>query len=77
MTTATSTSPDSAIDNGTFRSLRHRNFRLFFSGQLVSQTGTWLTMITQTLLVLSLTKSGLTLGLLLAAQFGPVLLLGA
>lgn len=64
-------------DDSTFRSLKHRNFKLFFIGQLVSQTGTWVTMVAQTLLVLSLTKSGLTLGLLLAAQFGPVLLLGA
>jgi MFS family permease len=66
-----------APDTSTFRSLRTRNFRLFFSGQLISQTGTWLTTIAQTLLVLSLTKSGFTLGLLLAAQFGPVLILGA
>ena len=64
-------------DTSTFRSLRHRNFRLFFTGQLISQTGTWLTMVAQTLLVLSLTKSGVTLGLLTAAQFGPVLVLGA
>jgi len=61
----------------TFRSLHVRNFRLFFIGQLISQTGTWLTMITQTLLVLSLTRSGIALGLLTACQFGPVLLLGA
>lgn len=61
----------------TFRSLHHRNFRLFFLGQLVSQTGTWLTMVTQTLLVLKLTDSGVALGLLMAFQFGPMLLLGA
>jgi MFS family permease len=61
----------------TFRSMRIRNFRLFFSGQLVSQIGNWLTLIAQTLLVLELTDSGLALGLLAAAQFGPVLLLGA
>jgi MFS family permease len=61
----------------TFRSLRHRNFRLFFAGQLVSQTGTWLSMVTQTLLVLHLSRSGIALGLLSAAQFGPMLLLGA
>jgi len=77
--TAPTTSPAvaDAAATGTFRSLRNRNFRLFFSGQLISQTGTWLTSIAQTLLVLSKTDSGLTLGLLLAAQFGPVLLLGA
>lgn len=61
----------------TFRSLRHRNFRLFFGGQLISQTGTWLSMVTQTLLVLDLSRSGVALGLLTAFQFGPVLLLGA
>ena len=61
----------------TFRSLRNRNFRLFFYGQLISQTGNWLTMVTQTLLVLHLTKSGIALGLLTAAQFGPMLVLGA
>ncbi|MCU1497057.1 MAG: arabinose efflux permease family protein [Acidimicrobiales bacterium] len=61
----------------TFRSLGVRNFRLFFFGQLISQTGTWLTMVTQTLLVLELTESGIALGLLTACQFGPVLVLGA
>jgi MFS family permease len=61
----------------TFASLRIRNFRLFFLGQIVSQTGTWLSMVAQTLLVLHLTNSGVALGLLTAAQFGPVLVLGA
>jgi MFS family permease len=61
----------------TFRSLQVRNFRLFFSGQLVSQIGNWLTLIAQTLLVLKLTDSGIALGLLAAVQFGPVLLFGA
>lgn len=61
----------------TFRSLQVRNFRLFFTGQLISQIGNWLTLVAQTLLVLELTDSGVALGLLAAAQFGPVLLLGA
>jgi hypothetical protein len=39
----------------TFRSLHVRNFRLFFSGQLISQVGNWLTLVAQTLLVLKLT----------------------
>ncbi len=60
----------------TFQSFRTRNFRLFFSGQLISQIGNWLTLVAQTLLVLTLTDSGIALGLLAAAQFGPVLLLG-
>jgi len=62
---------------GTFRSLRLRNFRLFFGGQLISQIGNWLTLIAQALLVLKLTDSGIALGLLAACQFGPVLFLGA
>ena len=61
----------------TFRSLRIRNFRLFFSGQLISQVGNWLTLIAQTLLVLHETGSGLAVGLLTGCQFAPVLLLGA
>ena len=61
----------------TFRSLRTRNFRLFFGGQTISQVGNWLTMIAQTLLVLKLTDGGLALGLLTACQFAPLLLLGA
>ena len=36
----------------TFRSLHVRNFRLFFSGQLISQIGNWLTLVAQALLVL-------------------------
>jgi MFS family permease len=60
----------------TFRSLHSRNFRLFFGGQLISQVGNWLTLVAQTLLVYSLTHSGVALGALAAAQFGPVLLLG-
>jgi MFS family permease len=66
-----------AVWNDTFRSLRIRNFRLFFVGQLISQSGTWMTMIAQTLLILDLTGSGVLLGVLAACQFGPVLLLGA
>ncbi|HEY2813024.1 MAG TPA: MFS transporter [Acidimicrobiales bacterium] len=62
--------------DATFRSLRVRNFRLFFTGQLISQVGNWLTLVAQTLLVLKLTDSGIALGALAAAQFGPVLILG-
>ncbi len=60
----------------TFASLKVRNFRLFFGGQLISQVGNWLTLIAQTLLVFDLTHSGVALGFLAAAQFGPVLILG-
>jgi MFS family permease len=60
----------------TFRSLHTRNFRLFFGGQLISQVGNWLTLVAQTLLVLKLTDSGVALGILMAAQFGPILIIG-
>ncbi len=66
------------VAGDTFRSLRIRNFRLFFAGQLVSQTGTWLTMLAQTLLVLRLSDgSGVAVGVLTACLFLPVLVLGA
>ncbi|MEO9224621.1 MAG: MFS transporter [Acidimicrobiales bacterium] len=61
---------------GTFASLKFRNFRLFFGGQLISQVGNWLTMIAQTLLVLKLTNSGIAIGVLAACQFAPVLIFG-
>jgi len=60
----------------TFRSLRVRNFRLFFVGQLVSQVGNWMTLVAQTLLVLRLTDDGVAVGALTACQFLPVLLFG-
>lgn len=60
----------------TFASLRSRNFRLFFAGQGISQVGNWMTLVAQSLLVLSLTDSGVALGFLAVAQFGPVLLIG-
>ncbi|MFP5327046.1 MAG: MFS transporter [Acidimicrobiia bacterium] len=60
----------------TFRSLGVRNFRLFFSGQLISQIGNWMRMVAQALLVLKLTDSGIAVGVLMACQFAPVLLFG-
>ncbi|MEA2504336.1 MAG: hypothetical protein QOG36_1379 [Actinomycetota bacterium] len=63
-----------ATVRSTFGSLRTRNFRLFFIGQTISNTGNWLTTVALTLLVLHLTHSGLAIGLLTAAQYGPLLL---
>lgn len=65
------------ILRGTFLSLRHRNFRLYFIGQTISNTGNWLTNIALTLLVLRLTGSGLHVGLLAGCQYGPMLVLSA
>jgi len=57
-------------------SLRHRNYRLFFFGQLVSVIGTWMQTIAQSFLVLDLTHSGTQLGLTIAARFLPILIFG-
>lgn len=61
----------------TFRSLGVRNFRLYFVGQFVSQAGTWMQMVALTWVMFELTDSGVALGLVTAAQFLPVLFLGA
>jgi len=55
--------------------LRHRDFRLFWSGQLVSLIGTWMQSVGQAWLVLELTGSPLHLGLVTALQFTPILIL--
>ncbi len=55
--------------------LRHRDFRLFWIGQLISQIGTWMQSVAQAWLVLDLTHSPLQLGVVSALQFTPVLLL--
>ena len=61
-----------AVGGRTFASLsRHRNYRLFFAGQVVSVSGTWMQNIAMYWLVLSLTHSALAVGLLSIARFGP------
>jgi len=57
-----------------FRALRHRNFRLFFIGQLISLIGTWMQMVAQSWLVLKLTNSSLMLGVVSFAGFMPIVL---
>ncbi|NUO46802.1 MAG: MFS transporter [Streptomyces sp.] len=59
-----------------FSSLRNRNYRLFFLGQVVSNTGTWMQRIAQDWLVLSLTGSATAVGVTTALQFLPMLLFG-
>jgi MFS family permease len=60
-----------------FASLRkHRNYRLYFVGQAVSQTGTWVDKIAQAWLVLALTHSAVAVGVLAACQFVPFSVLG-
>ncbi|TML64325.1 MAG: MFS transporter, partial [Actinobacteria bacterium] len=54
-----------SLNRRTFASLRrHRNYRLFFAGQLVSLPGTWMQRIAQAWLVLSLTHSPFAVGVL-------------
>jgi MFS family permease len=61
---------------GTFRSLRIRNYRLYFTGNIISQTGTWMNRVAQDWLVLQLTdNSPVALGVATALQFGPTLAL--
>lgn len=57
------------------RSLRHRNFRLFFGGQLISLIGTWMDTIAEAWLVYRLTGSSLLLGTIAFASQIPVFLL--
>jgi MFS family permease len=61
----------------TFQALATRNFRLFFIGQLISNTGNQLTNVALILLVLKLGHSGLAVGALAACQFGPLVVLSA
>ena len=56
----------------TFLSVRkHRNYRLFFVGQVISVTGTWMQRVAQAWLVLSLTHSPIAVGILALCQFMP------
>ena len=57
-------------------SLRQHNYRLYFSGQLVSVAGTWMQTVAQSFLVLELTHSGTELGLVTAVRFLPMFLFG-
>ena len=65
----------SALANAT-RVFRHRNYRLFFSGQTVSLVGTWMQAVAQAWLILDLTHDPFILGVTTAAQFLPVLVFG-
>ena len=60
----------------TFASLRFRNYRLFFIGQIVSVSGTWMQAVAQAWLVLQLTGSGSMLGITTGLQFLPILVGG-
>jgi len=66
------------LGRNTFTSLHIRNYRLYFIGQTISVSGTWMQQLAQALLVLKIThKSGTALGLITAVQFLPMLFFGA
>uniref|UniRef100_A0AAU3GUN6 MFS transporter n=1 Tax=Streptomyces sp. NBC_01401 TaxID=2903854 RepID=A0AAU3GUN6_9ACTN len=70
------TSTHESKTGGTFSSLKIRNYRLFATGAVISNTGTWMSRITQDWLVLSLTGSATAVGITTALQFLPMLLFG-
>jgi MFS family permease len=79
MTSASRPEPASQEPQGWmrgFRAFRNYNYRLYWSGQFVSQCGTWMQNIAQGWLVLQLTNSAFALGLVTALQQLPVLLMG-
>jgi MFS family permease len=60
----------------TFQSLRYRNYRLFFGGQVISQTGSWMQRIALAWYILQLTHSPFDVGLMAFAQFTPYMVFG-
>ena len=67
----------SAALRRSFHSLEVPNYRRYFAGQLISLSGTWMQTVAAIWLILSLTDSGVAVGLTTALQFLPMLLLGA
>lgn len=64
------------LTHDTFSSLSVPNFRLYFAGQSISMVGTWMQMVAQVWLVLELTGSATWVGMVVAAQTLPILLIG-
>ena len=69
-------SPSRLAESNGMSPFRHRNYRLFFAGQAVSLVGTWMQQVAQAWLVLELTHDPIWLGIVAAAQFLPVIILG-
>lgn len=65
-----------ALGRQTFAALANRNFRRYISGQAISLIGTWMQTVAQSWLVLELTGSGTAIGVVVALQTLPILLLG-
>jgi MFS family permease len=69
-------SPAALAGSSALRAFRHRNYRLFFAGQAISLVGSWMQTVAQAWLVLTLTNDPFMLGVVAAAQWTPVLILG-
>jgi MFS family permease len=67
----------SAALRRSFNSLEVPNYRRYFAGQLISLSGTWMQTVAAIWLILTLTDSGVAVGLTTALQFLPMLLIGA
>lgn len=76
MTTAAVRTPPTTTRGGTFAALRVPDFRIYLGGQSVASTGTWMRSIAQDWLVLELTQRPTAVGLVMACQFLPMLVLG-
>lgn len=66
---------ETSTANNPFRPLKHRNFRIFWSGQTLSQMGTWMQSVGEGWLALQLSNSALLVGVVAGASSLPVLLL--
>ncbi len=67
--------PTPSGPGGVFAALRHRNYRLYWSGQILSLVGTWMQSVSEPWLVLQLGGTPLQLGIVLALEFAPSTLL--
>ncbi|MDX6634843.1 MAG: hypothetical protein QOF06_1046 [Solirubrobacterales bacterium] len=67
----------SAALRHSFNSLEVANYRRYFAGQLISLSGTWMQTVAAIWVILTLTDSGVAVGLTTALQFLPMLLIGA
>lgn len=65
-----------SVRHNTFASLKIRNYRLYFSGQIISVAGTWMQTVALGWLVLQITGSGAQLGAVVATTFLPLLIFG-
>ena len=61
---------------GAFAALSSRSYRIYIGGQSLANTGSWMQSIAQDWLIFNLTHSSTAVGVTMALQFGPILLLG-